>query len=61
MIPENISRTDIIRAVELIQNEDIPRERHSTKWSVLYDGNKYPPKYFYLYGRQYFLNVNFRF
>jgi hypothetical protein len=26
-----------------------------------FDMDKYPPKYFYLYGRQYFLNVNFRF
>jgi hypothetical protein len=25
------------------------------------DIDKFPPKYFYLYGRQYFLNVNFRF
>jgi len=26
-----------------------------------FDMDKYPPKYFYLYGRQYYLNVNFRF
>ncbi|MCD4790331.1 MAG: TonB-dependent receptor [Bacteroidales bacterium] len=26
-----------------------------------FDINKFPPKYFYLYGRQYYLNINFRF
>ncbi|MCF8368463.1 MAG: TonB-dependent receptor [Bacteroidales bacterium] len=26
-----------------------------------FDINKYPPKYFYLYGRQYYLNISFRF
>jgi hypothetical protein len=26
-----------------------------------YDLDKFPSKYFYMYGRQFFLNVNFRF
>ncbi|MCB0824074.1 MAG: TonB-dependent receptor [Bacteroidales bacterium] len=26
-----------------------------------FDINKFPPKYFYMYGRQYYLNINFRF
>lgn len=26
-----------------------------------FDMDKFPPKYFYLYGRQYYLNINFRF
>ena len=45
MIPPNISREHILKAIEYIVSHDIPIERHSVKWSVLYNKVKYPPKY----------------
>ena len=45
MIPPNINRSDILAAIKRIDSEGIPADRHSVKWSVLFEGAKYPPKY----------------
>jgi 5-methylcytosine-specific restriction enzyme A len=45
MIPENLSRKDILKAIREINEGGIPLNRHSTEWSVLHDGKRYPPKY----------------
>jgi len=45
MIPENVSSNDILKAVEQIDRDGIPKDRHSTKWSVQHNDTLYPPKY----------------
>ena len=45
MIPQNIQRIDVLRAIQDIEYSGIPETRHSTKWSLVYERKKYPPKY----------------
>jgi len=45
MIPKNLTEEDIFRAIQEIDGNGIPLNRHSTEWDVLYDGKHYPPKY----------------
>ena len=45
MIPSNITREHIIRAISEIKRGEIPFHRESTKWSILYKGEHFPPKY----------------
>lgn len=45
MIPSNIAREHILRAIEWIDSKSIPDERQSTKYDLLFNGNCYPPKY----------------
>ncbi len=45
MIPRNISRRDIIKAVEEIRREGIPEQRKSTKYTLVFEREIFPPKY----------------
>lgn len=45
MIPSNITHEHIIRAISEIKKSKIPFHRESTRWSVLYNGEHFPPKY----------------
>ena len=45
MIPENITREHIIKAIEEIDNSEVPSERNSEIYDLEYDNKKYPPKY----------------
>jgi Cdc6-like AAA superfamily ATPase len=46
MIPKNISKQNIIQAIEKINAEGIPNEKRlSTKYLLDYNGKTYPPKY----------------
>ena len=45
MIPTNISREHILKAIQHIDTCGIPKSRLSRKHSVRYDGHLYPPKY----------------
>ena len=36
MIPKNISRDDVLEAIDAIDKEGIPTDRHSVKWGVDY-------------------------
>ncbi|MDF2545771.1 MAG: hypothetical protein K0R93_669 [Anaerosolibacter sp.] len=45
MIPKNISREHIIKAIKEIDVSGTPELRNSTKYDLLYMGKKYPPKY----------------
>lgn len=45
MIPANISRGDVIRAISDIQTRQVPAGRESRKFQLIYDGRGYPPKY----------------
>jgi len=45
MIPKNLIEEDILKAIKEVDEKGIPLDRHSTKWSVLYEDNHYPPKY----------------
>lgn len=45
MIPKNIDRGHIIRAIEDTDQKGIPPDRHSVKWSIKHKDNLYPPKY----------------
>ena len=44
MIPRNISKSDILRAMKKIDTEGIPKGRESSKYSINYMGVLYPPK-----------------
>ena len=45
MIPPNINKEDVLVAIKRIDSEGIPTDRHSVRWSVEFEGSKYPPKY----------------
>ncbi len=45
MIPKNITKRDILKAIAEVNKRGIPQNRHSTKWSLIYDDQLYPPKY----------------
>jgi hypothetical protein len=45
MIPSNITREQIIQAISEIKKGKIPPYRESTRWSILHNGEHFPPKY----------------
>lgn len=45
MIPKNIDRVHILRAIEEIDKKDIPKGRESKKFQLFHKGKYYPPKY----------------
>ncbi len=45
MIPSTIERTHILQAIEKIDSEEVPNKYKSTRFDLLYEGKKYPPKY----------------
>ncbi|MBW8362188.1 MAG: DUF3578 domain-containing protein [Kaistella sp.] len=44
MIPENITREDLLKAISKIDKEGIPKDGDSKYYDVVYNGQKYPPK-----------------
>ena len=45
MIPKNIEREHVIKAMEEIKRNGIPKDRNSRKFLLEFDGKYYPPKY----------------
>lgn len=45
MIPQNIERRDIIKAIREIDSNGVPSGRRSRKFLLEYNGKHYPPKY----------------
>jgi hypothetical protein len=45
MIPTNIRKKHIIKAIKEIDNSGIPKSRHSKDYRLVYNGKFYPPKY----------------
>jgi hypothetical protein len=45
MIPSTISREHILKAINEIDRNAVPQRRLSTKFSLVFDGKLYPPKY----------------
>lgn len=45
MIPKNISKADILQAIEEAEISGIPERRQSRKYLLEYKGKYYPPKY----------------
>ena len=45
MIPTHITKDSIKKALIYIDRYGIPKDRHSVKYSLKYDGKLYPPKY----------------
>ncbi|OFV68580.1 MAG: hypothetical protein SCAL_000256 [Candidatus Syntrophoarchaeum caldarius] len=45
MIPKNIEREDVIKVMEEIKRNGIPKGRDSRKFLLEFDGECYPPKY----------------
>jgi len=43
-IPE-ISRTNVLASIERIQREGVPASRRSTRYYLVHEGRRYPPKY----------------
>lgn len=44
-IPQNITRQHIIEAMKRIDAEGVPGANKSTKYDLIHNGQKYPPKY----------------
>jgi hypothetical protein len=45
MIPENITIESILKSLDYIDRNGIPKDRHSVRWSLKHEGILYPPKY----------------
>jgi hypothetical protein len=45
MIPENIKREHILKAIEEVDRSGVPLERNSEKYDLEYNRRTYPPKY----------------
>jgi hypothetical protein len=45
MIPDNIAREHILRAIKEIESQGVPEGRGSKKFVLEFDGKEYPPKY----------------
>jgi len=45
MIPKNIKREDILKAIDEVEKVGVPEGRSSKKFLLEYDGKFYPPKY----------------
>ena len=45
MIPGNILNRHVVEAMGIIDRMGVPNNRISNKFDLLYNNNKYPPKY----------------
>lgn len=45
MIPKSIKREHIIKAIEEIEKNGVPKRRKSRKFFLEFNGRHYPPKY----------------
>jgi len=45
MIPSNIRKEHILKAIEEIDSKGVPLDRRSRKYSLVIRGKEYPPKY----------------
>lgn len=45
MIPKNINRNHILKAINEIEINGIPKSRQSKKYRLIFNGKQYPPKY----------------
>ncbi len=45
MIPSNISRQDIMNAIDDIRKSEVPKRRGSSRFQLVVDGQAFPPKY----------------
>jgi hypothetical protein len=45
VIPSNITREHIIEAIKEIRRSGVPYHRESVNWSLLHNGEQFPPKY----------------
>ena len=45
MIPNEIGKEHILSAIKEIGKSGIPERRKSTKYDLVYNGKRYPPKY----------------
>jgi len=45
MVIPVISRGNVLAGIERIQREGVPAQRQSTRYSLVYKGRRYPPKY----------------
>lgn len=43
-LPQNITREDILKAIQKIQNEGVPNHAQSVMYDVLFDEERFPPK-----------------
>jgi 5-methylcytosine-specific restriction protein A len=45
MIPKNITQEMVLKALDVIDREGVPKHRNSTKYNIRYQGKLYHPKY----------------
>ncbi len=45
MIPKNLTRQHILKAIARIERQGVPKGRRSTKYHLLHNGRHFPPKY----------------
>jgi len=43
-IPQNITRKDLLKAIDRIDKESIPANAHSSTYDLVHEGKSYPPK-----------------
>ncbi len=43
-VPQNISRDDLLRAIEEIREHGVPAGAHSSTYDVVHEGERFPPK-----------------
>lgn len=44
-IPEEICANDVLKVLEMIGRNGIPPKRESTKFDLIHNNRRYPPKY----------------
>lgn len=45
MIPKNIRKNDVLKAMQQIDQEGVPKSRQSHTYYIQHNGKRYPPKY----------------
>lgn len=45
MIPDNISREHVLKAIEIIETEGVPEHRESVRFFLVHTGGNYPPSF----------------
>jgi hypothetical protein len=45
MIPKSITATDVRAAIAFIDQNGVPKSRRSTRYHLVLNGRRYPPKY----------------
>ena len=45
MIPKNIAREHLLKAIDEVETHGVPQNRESTRYDLVFEGKTYSPKY----------------